>query len=50
MLNLFIGLMIGGCITACCLCLIQLNKIKDYEDKLDKLEEKLSENDNADRY
>lgn len=50
MLNFFIGLMMGGCIATCCMCLMQLNRVRDYENRLEKLGDKLNENDEQNRY
>ena len=45
MLNLVIGLLLGGCIAAVILCCVQINRIGYYEQEIRGLKEKLNNRD-----
>ena len=38
---LIVGLMVGGCVTLCLMCCLQLNRINDYESEIRRLKEQL---------
>lgn len=40
---LFTGILIGGCIAVAVLCCIQVNRISDYEQEIQRLRQKLNE-------
>ena len=44
MLNLVIGLLLGGCIAAVILCCIQINRVGRCEQEIRRLKEKLNTN------
>ena len=45
MLNLVIGLLLGGCIAAVILCCVQINSVNRYEQEIRRLKEKLNNRD-----
>ena len=41
---LFTGILIGGCIGISILCCMQINRISNYEQEIQRLKEKLNQN------